>query len=130
MNIIRTQASAVLGALLLLSASVAISAQVPKYKVNVPETVMTPDKLHTGLLGDLEFIDGMPSKGTVKKAYDFLDTARGAEALLNGIPAASIYGVLEASRRPGDFEPVKELPGPVGPPPSRFVSAMKHEVSM
>jgi len=26
----------------------------------------TPNKVHTDLLGDLEFFDGMPSKGTVK----------------------------------------------------------------
>jgi hypothetical protein len=42
----------------------------PKFSAKVPESVTTPDKLHTELLGDLEFFDGMPSKETVKKAYD------------------------------------------------------------
>ena len=90
-----------------------IWAQEPKYKANVPESVTTPDTLHTELLGDLEFFDGMPKKETVKKAYDFLDTARGAEAFLNGIPAASIYGVLEgikeAGVNPGDLGIFEEL---------------------
>ena len=67
MNIVKTQVSAVLSALLLLSASVAISAQEPRYKANVPASVTTPDKVQTKLLGDLEFFDGMPSKETVKK---------------------------------------------------------------
>ena len=82
-------------------ASAAVSAQEPQYKANVPASVTTPDKVRTELLGDLDFFDGMPSKDTVKKAYDFLDTARGAEAFLNGIPAASIYAVLEGIKEAG-----------------------------
>jgi hypothetical protein len=113
MNIIRTHVSAMLIALLFLSASVAISAQEPKYKANVPESVMTPDKVRTELLGDLEFFDGMPSRETVKKTYDFLDLSRGVEAFLNGIPAASIYAILEGIRdagvHPGDLGIFEEL---------------------
>jgi len=48
----------------------------PEFAANVPESVTTPDKLHTDLLGDLDFFDGMPSKETVKKVYDFLDLTR------------------------------------------------------
>jgi hypothetical protein len=55
----------------------------------------------------------MPSKDTVRKAYDFLDFARGAQAFLNGIPAASIYAVLEglkeAGLEPGDLGVFEEL---------------------
>ena len=113
MNIVKTQVSAVLSALLLLSASVAISAQEPRYKANVPASVTTPDKVQTKLLGDLEFFDGMPSKETVKKTYDFLDLSRGVEAFLNGIPAASIYAILEGIRdagvNPGDLGIFEEL---------------------
>jgi hypothetical protein len=89
-----------LAALLLASASAA-SAQVPKFAAKVPESVTTPDKVHTELLGDLEFFDGMPCQGTVRKAYDFLDFARGSEAFLNGIPAASVYAVLEGLEEAG-----------------------------
>jgi len=88
-------------------------SQEPKFKANVPESIMTPDKVHTELLGDLEFFDGMPNKATVKKTYDFLDFSRGVEAFLNGIPAASVYALLEGFReaglKPGDLGIYEEL---------------------
>jgi hypothetical protein len=101
MNISRNHARVAAGAVLLLSASTALFANEPKYKANVPESVTTPDKVQTELLGDLDFFDGMPSKATIKKAYDFLDTSRGAEAFLNGIPAASVYAILEGIKEAG-----------------------------
>ena len=101
MNISGAQLSSATSVLLLLSAVASVLAQEPKYKADVPASVTTPDKVHTDLLGDLEFFDGMPSKATVRKAYDFLDTSRGAEAFLNGIPAASIYAVLEGIKKAG-----------------------------
>lgn len=79
----------------------------PKYAADVPEFILTPDKVETDLLGDLEFFDGMPSEATVKKAYDFIDLSRGVEAFLNGMPAASVYafleGLKEAGLQPGDL---------------------------
>jgi len=94
-------------------APTALLAQAPKYAAKVPESVTTPDKVHTELLGDLEFFDGMPSQATVKKAYDFLDFSRGAEAFLNGMPAASVYAALEgfkeAGLKPGDLGIFEEL---------------------
>ena len=101
MRIAGNQMGAALAALLLVAAPATMWAQEPQYKANVPASVTTPDKLRTELLGDLDFFDGMPSKDTVKKAYDFLDTARGAEAFLNGIPAASIYAALEGIKEAG-----------------------------
>ena len=83
------------------------TAHKPKFSAKVPEEVTTPKKVHTKLLGDLEFFDGMPSKATVKKAYEFLDLSRGSEVFLNGIPAASVYAALEgmkwAGLKPGDL---------------------------
>ena len=73
----------------------------PAYSADVPASIITPDKVHTEQLGDLEFFDGMPGKSTVAKAYDFLDLSRGAEAFLNGIPAASVYAALEGMRNAG-----------------------------
>jgi len=88
-------------------------AQEPTFAGKVPESVTTPDKVHTELLGDLEFFDGMPSEATVEKAYDFLDFSRGAEAFLNGIPAASVYALLEgfkeAGVNPGDLGIFEDL---------------------
>ena len=79
----------------------------PTYAAKVPPSVLTPDKVQTELLGELQFFDGMPSEATVKKAYDFLDLNRGMEAFLNGIPAASVYALLEGFReaglKPGDL---------------------------
>jgi hypothetical protein len=40
----------------------------PKYAADVPEFLLTPDKVETDLLGDLEFFDGMPSESTVQKS--------------------------------------------------------------
>ena len=86
--------------------AVAQDAQKPKYSANVPEFLLTPDKVKTEFLGDLEFFDGMPSEATVKKTYDFLDLSRGVETFLNGMPATSMYAMLEglkdAGLEPGD----------------------------
>ena len=82
------------------------TVQKPKYTADVPKFLLTPDKVETEFLGDLEFFDGFPNEATVKKAYDFLDLARGVETFLNGIPAASLYAILEglkdAGLEPGD----------------------------
>jgi hypothetical protein len=42
-------------------------AQTPKYAADVPEFLLTPDKVETDLLGSLEFFDGMPSESTVQE---------------------------------------------------------------
>jgi hypothetical protein len=88
-------------------------AQEPKYAAKVPESVETPDIVHTQMLGNLEFFDGTPNKATVKKTYDFLDLSRGSEAFLNGIPAASVYAALEgfkeAGLKPGGLGIFEEL---------------------
>jgi hypothetical protein len=79
----------------------------PKYKANVPKSLITPDKVHTELLGELEFFDGMPNDETVKKTFHLLDLSRSVEAFLNGIPATSVYAMLEglkqAGAEPGDL---------------------------
>lgn len=86
---------------------------IPKYAADVPEFVTTPDLVSTDLLGDLKFFDGTPTKETTEKIYDFLDVSRAAEAFLNGIPAASVYAVLEgfkeAGLKPGDLGIFEEL---------------------
>jgi hypothetical protein len=79
----------------------------PKYKADIPSGLLTPDKVQTKLLGELNFTDGMPSDETVKKAYDFLDTARASEAFLNTMPAISLYAMFEGLKQggaqPGDL---------------------------
>jgi hypothetical protein len=96
----------------IVSAAYAQSAS-PKYKANVPESILTPAKMDTELLGPLEFFDGMPSKATVEKAYDFLDVSRGVEAFLSGVPATSVYAALEGFKeigmQPGDLGIMEDL---------------------
>ena len=89
--------------LILMHSSFALAQEPkkPKYAADVPEFLLTPDKVETDLLGDLEFFDGMPSESTVKKTYDFLDLSRGVDAFLNGMPAASIYAMLEGLKKAG-----------------------------
>jgi len=96
----------IVGVALLLSCSKEGNQQVietdkPKYSANVPKSVMTPDVVQSEQLGELNFFDGMPSEETVKKVYDNLDFIRGVESFLSGIPAASIYGLLEGLKQAG-----------------------------
>ncbi|MBL4881156.1 MAG: DUF1254 domain-containing protein [Oleispira sp.] len=93
------------------SASFAIAA--PQYAADVPDSVLTPDKVETELLGKLEFHDGAPDKKTVSKIYDYLDTSRGVDAFLNGIPATSVEALLEGFKsvgmKPGELGIVEQL---------------------
>ncbi len=66
----------------------------PNYKADVPQSITTPNTVNTKYLGELHFIDGFPTDETVSKTYDYLDTARAVELFLNGMPAASMYGLL------------------------------------
>lgn len=86
---------------LLLAISIFAQDTKPKYAADVPDFLLTPDKVETDLLGDLEFFDGMPSDATVTKAYDFLDLSRGVNAFLDGMPAASVYAFLEGMKQAG-----------------------------
>jgi hypothetical protein len=62
--------------------------------------IQTPDKVKTSI-GTLKFIDGAPYPETAKKVYDNLDTMRGVDAFLKGMPGASIQGMMEGPRAIG-----------------------------
>ncbi len=68
MNTTKRTSPVVFALLVLVSATFA-QAQEPQYAADVPEFLLTPDKVETEFLGDLEFFDGMPSEATVEKAY-------------------------------------------------------------
>ncbi len=78
-----------------------IVASSPKYKADVPVNIITPNKVKTDFLGELDFVDGMPSGDTVKKVYDFIDVTRATDAFLTGMPAASVYAMLEGMKQAG-----------------------------
>jgi hypothetical protein len=59
--------------------------------------IQTPDRVKTSI-GELKFIDGAPFPETADKIYDFLDTMRGVDAFLKGMPGASIQGLMEGPR--------------------------------
>ena len=81
--------------------SSAAPAAQPKFAAKVPSSITTPDVVMTEKLGELRFFDGMPSKETVRKVLDQLDFSRGVETFLTGIPAASIYAMLEGIKEAG-----------------------------
>jgi len=95
----KIQISCMMICALWMSASIA-SAQVGE---DVLKSITTPDKVDTSI-GTLKFLDGAPFPETAMKAYDFLDTARGVDAFLKGIPGASIYGLLNGPRSLGAVE--------------------------
>ena len=74
-----------------------------KYSTPIPEGIMTPDKVDTSI-GRLDFTDGVPSRQTAEKVYDFMDTARAADTFLKGMPAVSLAKLLEGSHSVGAVE--------------------------
>ena len=74
-----------------------------KYTTPIPEGIVTPDKVKTSI-GELNFTDGVPSRETADKVYDYMDTARAADAFLKGMPAASVSALIEAAHSLGAVE--------------------------
>lgn len=66
-----------------------------KFAAQVPENVLTPDRVETETLGTLEFFDGMPSADTVEKTFDNLDLMRATTAFLDGMKIASLRGMFQ-----------------------------------
>ncbi|ADE54719.1 DUF1254 domain-containing protein [Coraliomargarita akajimensis] len=81
----------------------AVTAENYKYTTDIPDGIITPDKVETSI-GTLEFTDGVPSRETADKAYDFMDTARAADAFLKGMPAASVAALIEGAHSIGAVE--------------------------
>ncbi|WP_018969895.1 DUF1254 domain-containing protein [Rubritalea marina] len=96
-----------LPSLFLMSLGVSLSTATAqdsfKYTTEIPAGIITPDKVETSI-GELDFTDGVPSRETAEKAYDFMDTARAADAFLKGMPAASIAAMLEGNHSQGAVE--------------------------
>lgn len=67
------------------------------------DAISTPDMVETSI-GTLKFIDGAPHPETSKLVYEYLDRARGVDAFLKGIPAASVYMLNEGVKPVGIFD--------------------------
>jgi hypothetical protein len=85
---------------LTFTATFAEAQTAPKYSAKVPPYITTPDTVDTRI-GTLKFFDGLPDAETVQKVYDNLDHARGVEAFLTGMPAASVYAACEGLSKAG-----------------------------
>ena len=76
------------------------SAQVSQ---EVIDSISTPNEVKISV-GTLKFLDGAPYPETAEKVYNFLDTMRGVDAFLKGIPGASMYGLIEGGHSLGAVE--------------------------
>ena len=74
-----------------------IGAQVSK---EVLDSISTPDQVKTSI-GTLNFLDGAPYPETAERVYDYLDTMRGVEAFLKGMPGASLQGLIKGAHSQG-----------------------------
>ncbi|POZ13812.1 hypothetical protein C3Z09_21515 [Lelliottia aquatilis] len=68
------------------------AAPTPGYNTAIPQDVLTPVTIPTRI-GNLDFIDGVPTKATAQLAFDNLDFLRGVEVFLSLMPAASIEAI-------------------------------------
>ena len=66
----------------------------------VLSSISTPDKVETSI-GTLKFLDGAPYPKTAEKAFDYLDTMRGVDAFLKGMPGASLQGLIKGAHSLG-----------------------------
>ena len=66
--------------LMALTVAASAFAADPKYKADVPASLITPDTVKTKYLGDLKFVDGFPTDATLEKSYDFLGYVQGGAA--------------------------------------------------
>ena len=89
---------ALASALIIAYSFSAIADTTPKYKADVPTSVMTPDSAQSKYIGELNFVDGFPTDKTISKANDFMDTARAFELFESGMATASMYAMLKGHR--------------------------------
>jgi hypothetical protein len=69
----------------------------------VQDSISTPNKVQTSI-GELRFLDGAPHPETAEKVYDYLDTMRGVDAFLKGMPGASLQGLIHGAHSQGAIE--------------------------
>ena len=69
----------------------------------VLDSITTPDEVKTSI-GTLKFLDGAPYPETAEKVYDYIDTMRGVDAFLKGIPGASVHMLIHGGRSIGARE--------------------------
>jgi len=86
--------------LLLGVSTVALAEKTPGYNNKIPDNILTPEKVKTSI-GTLKFFDGAPYPETAKKVYDYLDTMRGVDTFLKGMPGASLDALIKGNHELG-----------------------------
>jgi len=76
------------------------SSAAAEVKKEVLSSISTPNEVKTSI-GILKFLDGAPYPKTTEKVYDYLDTARAADAFLKGMPGASVKGLIDGAHSIG-----------------------------
>lgn len=71
-----------------------------KVSEGVLRSISTPNEVQTSI-GVLKFLDGAPYPETAQKVYDYLDTARAADAFMKGMPGASLKGLIDGAHAIG-----------------------------
>jgi hypothetical protein len=71
------------------------------------KSISTLDKVKTSI-GELKFVDGVPTDDTVKTVYDNLDRMRGVQVFLNTLPGASVYRLRAGNAKIGADKSNKE----------------------
>ena len=91
---------------LVLAASVTVASQAANsgaggtISAEVLQSIHTPNQVETSI-GTLGFLDGAPSLETAQKVYDYLDTMRGVDAFLKGMPGASLQALIKGGHSLG-----------------------------
>ena len=97
----------ILSSLLMLSQVACVQAE-----DNIPESITTPDKVHTGS-GTLEFKEGVPTVETAQQLYDFLDKTYAYRAFMDNMRGVSIHalkkGMQDLGMKPNEVLVFSEL---------------------
>jgi hypothetical protein len=74
----------------------------PRMKMTtpIPESITAPDEVKTSI-GTLKYFDGVPTEGSTKTIFDYLDTSRAVNVYLNSIPALSVNALREGQAAMG-----------------------------
>jgi hypothetical protein len=86
--------------LLLGFSTAGLAGKTPGYNNKIPNNILTPDTVETSI-GTLKFFDGAPAPETAEKVYDYLDTMRGVDTFLKGMPGASLDALIKGNHELG-----------------------------
>jgi hypothetical protein len=89
-----------MGVLLLGVSTAGLAEKTPGYNNKIPDNILTSDKVKTSI-GTLKFFDGAPDPETAAKVYDYLDTMRGVDTFLKGMPGASVDALIKGNHELG-----------------------------